>query len=85
MLDEHTANGNLAQARLVYAIASAFIAWCVQRGLLLRSPIDGLRSPPRAASRDRVLSDAEVSVLWAASAALGYCMCRSKSAVSRWF
>ena len=72
VLDEHTANANLAQARLVYAIVSAFFAWCVERGLLTHSPIEGLRSPARVAPRDRVLSDAELSVLWAASGALGY-------------
>ena len=72
VLDEHTANGKLAQARLVFAIVNTFFAWCVERGLLIRSPIEGMRSPARVAPRDRVLSDAEVSALWAASAALGY-------------
>lgn len=48
-------------------VLRAFFRWCVGRGILDRSPFEGISLPFKEVSRDRVLSDAElVSVIRAA-------------------
>ena len=41
-----------------------FFRWCVERGLLERSPAELVRAPSLEVSRDRGLSDEEVRAIW---------------------
>ena len=55
------------EANRVRASLSAFFAWCIGEGLLDNNPATGTgRRPER--SRDRVLTDAELKVIWEATA-----------------
>jgi integrase len=42
----------------------AFFTWCLRQGLCETNPTIGTESPKRAASRKRVLSDAELVAIW---------------------
>lgn len=48
------------------------MTWCVERGMIEVSPIAGMKPLSKEQSRERVLSDAELGALWAASDAEGY-------------
>ncbi|MEO8455253.1 MAG: integrase arm-type DNA-binding domain-containing protein [Sphingomicrobium sp.] len=52
--------GKPALPRNVFAHTRKLFAWAVERGDLERSPFDGMKSPPSVASRERVLTDAEL-------------------------
>jgi integrase len=53
-----------AVARITFATLRKLFRWAVSRGDLDRSPLEGADAPPAVPSRDRVLSDAELSSLW---------------------
>jgi integrase len=62
----------VALRRKVYAILSRLFRWAVGRGDIERSPLDGFEVPPAPVSRDRVLKDAELRLVWLAADKLGY-------------
>jgi len=57
-------------ARLVFAVVRKLFNWTVEKGLRDDNPADGLKGPPAAKARDRVLDDDEVRLFWQATAAL---------------
>ena len=59
--------GGPGAARSCYAVLSKFFGWCVHEGMLAVSPIVGTKAPPALTSRDRVLTDNEVWLVWQAS------------------
>lgn len=59
--------GKPALPRNVFAHARKLFSWAVERGDLERSPFEGLRTPPSVASRERVLSDDELRLVWLGS------------------
>ena len=59
-------------ARLMHATLRKLFKWAVSRGDLERSPIESMEAPAGPASRDRVLDDGELALIWEASDALGY-------------
>jgi integrase len=61
-----------ALKRNVYAVLRRLLRWAVGRGDLDRSPLEGFEAPPSVASRERVLSDVELALIWRASLSLGY-------------
>lgn len=61
-----------AVARLAHATLRILFRWAEGRGDIERSPIDGMASPPGVPSRDRVLSDDELALVWRAAGGLGY-------------
>lgn len=61
------ADGKLASAVSLHRVLSGFFNWSVSRGVLTVSPMHGLKPPARVADRDRVLSDDELRVVWAAA------------------
>lgn len=61
-----------ATASNLFAVLRRMFSWAVEREDLDRSPLEGMRPPPKPASRDRVLSDAELALAWRAADALGY-------------
>jgi integrase len=49
-----------------------FFNWCLERDLIQHAPTDRLTMPAKAVSRDRVLSDEELSAVWRAAETMGY-------------
>ncbi len=50
-----------------YATFRALFNWCVEQEYLTHSPITRMRAPNRLKSRERVLSDNEITKLWEAT------------------
>jgi integrase len=59
------ANGALAAIRKLFN-------WAVERGYVVTSPCAGTQRPAKAISRERVLSDAELTAVWRAAIAAPY-------------
>jgi integrase len=53
-------------------ICRRFFNWCLERDLIQYAPTDRLTMPAKEVSRDRVLSEEEVSDVWRAAEAMGY-------------
>ena len=66
------ARDKVATASLLFATLRRMMRWAVNRGDLERSPMEGMDAPAKAPSRDRVLSDDELRLVWNASYELGY-------------
>ena len=60
-----------AVARLAFAAMRKLFRWAVGRGDLERSPMDGMTCPVSVPSRDRVLTDEELALVWHAAAVIG--------------
>ena len=65
-------DGKPALPRNIFALVRKLFAWAVDRGDIERSPFEGFKGPPNVASRDRVLSDDELRLVWLGAAELGY-------------
>jgi integrase len=63
--------GNVGTRRKVYAILRRMFRWAISEGDLERSPLDGVEAPPAPASRDRVLADWEVRLIYEAAGCMG--------------
>lgn len=61
-----------AMRRNASAVLRQLFAWAVERGDLAMSPLIGSKLPPSVPSRDRVLSDAELALVWKAATAMDY-------------
>lgn len=61
-----------ALKRNVYAVVRRLFRWAVGRGDLDRSPLEGFEAPASVASRERVLTNEEIRLIWHASDRLGY-------------
>ena len=59
-----TTSGDVASNHVRKSL-SAFFSWCMQQGLLEQNPVVGTARRPEA-SRARVLSDAELKLIWTA-------------------
>lgn len=64
--------GKPALPRNVYAHVSKVFSWALERGDIDRSPFEGFKAPPAVASRERVLADDELALVWRASLRLSY-------------
>jgi integrase len=64
LLDGITDRGAATKANRVFAYLRNFFGWCIKRDLLKASPMEGLDKPGKEVSRDRVLSDEELSRIW---------------------
>lgn len=60
-----------ALRRGVFANVRKLFSWAVERGDIERSPFEGMKPPAVVASRDRILSDDELRLVWDASTDLG--------------
>jgi len=63
--------GRTATRRKLYAILRRMFRWAVSEGDLERSPLEGLEAPPIPQSRDRVLADWELQLVFEAAGDLG--------------
>lgn len=53
-----------SNANLTHAIFSAFLTWTVQNQYLDKNPLAGLKKPHKTTSRDRLLTDDEIRLIW---------------------
>jgi integrase len=60
-----------AVARLTHATLRKLFRWAISRGDLERSPLEGVEPPPAVPSRDRVLSDEELKLIWQGAIGIG--------------
>ena len=58
--------------RSLFAHTRKMFSWAVSEGFITRSPFEGLANPQAVTSRDRVLTDEEIKVVWQASYALSF-------------
>lgn len=61
-----------AARRNAFAVLRRLFRWAVSRGDLEVSPVREMDPPPAPPSRDRVLRDEELALVWRASIATGY-------------
>lgn len=64
--------GRVATSRNLFAVLRRLFNWAVSQGDLDHSPLTGMESPPVPKARDRVLSDAELALVWQGAGKLGY-------------
>jgi integrase len=61
-----------AVARLAHATLRKLFRWALSRGDLERSPLEGVDPPPAVPSRDRVLSDDELALVWGGAESISW-------------
>lgn len=71
LLDRKVDAGAAIMANRVLAAVRRLFNWAVERGILETSPCTGVKPPAAERSRDRVLSDDELRLVWRASEKLG--------------
>lgn len=72
LLDGIVDRGAPISANRVHAILRRFFNWCMERSILDASPIATVPAPSKETSRDRVLSDTELKLLWQACERVGW-------------
>jgi len=60
-----------ALRRNVFAVARRMMRWAKGRGMIEKNPLEGFEVPAAARSRDRVLRDSELCLIWEGSADIG--------------
>lgn len=71
ILDRLVDRGAEITANRTLALIRKFFNWAIERGLLETSPVRGMKAPTPEKSRERVLGDYELDLLWQASSASG--------------
>jgi integrase len=71
-LDGIVKAGRASMAGRTLAYARAAFHWAQKRGKVEHNPFQGLPISTSTATRERVLSDAEIAEVWAAASTLGY-------------
>jgi integrase len=72
LLDSIVDDGKAVTANRTLSVLSKMFGWCVERSILETSPCMGVKRPAVEISRDRVLSDDELALVWQAADRLGY-------------
>jgi integrase len=72
LLDSKVDDGSPIMANRVLATVRRLFGWCVERGILEISPCIGVKSPAPERSRDRVLVDGELRLVWKACDDIGW-------------
>jgi integrase len=67
MLDKIVANGAPVLANRVHSVVRKLFGWALEHEIIAVSPLAGLKAPAVEKSRDRVLSDDELSTVWNAA------------------
>jgi integrase len=60
IMDAAVSRGSAYQANRILSNIRKLFNWCVERGIVETSPINGLKAPTKEESRDRVLEDDEI-------------------------
>lgn len=63
--------GKNGSARHAFAAIRKMLNWMVEQGMLEISPCTGMKAPGKPGSRDRVLSDDELELIWKATVRMG--------------
>jgi integrase len=71
LLEALVESGTPILANRIFANLRALFRWLVEKDVLTASPMTGLRMPAPETSRDRVLSDDELPLIWRAAETLG--------------
>jgi integrase len=71
ILDHVVDGGAPIAANRTLAAVRKFFNWCVARDILAASPCAGVKPPSAERARDRVLSDDELRLVWAAADKIG--------------
>ena len=61
------AKGKVATRRNIFAVLRRLFRWAISQGDLERSPLEGMEPPPLPQSRDRVLADWELRLVFEAA------------------
>jgi integrase len=72
LLDAIVDDGRPVSANRTLATLRRLFNWSIERGIIERSPMVGIKTPVPETSRDRVLTDVEVNHLWQACEQIGY-------------
>lgn len=72
LLDRVVDRGSPVMANRSLAVARKFFAWCIGRSILEANPCLGVKAPAAEVTRDRVLSDHELALVWRAAESLGW-------------
>ena len=72
LLDGIVDRGVPVTANRTLTVARKMFSWAIERSLLETSPFDPVKPPTAEVSRDRVLSDPELVLLWRAADQVGY-------------
>src|SRR3984957_4243156 len=72
LLDEIVDRGAPIVANRTLAVFRRLCNWAIERGIIALSPCDKIKAPAAEESRDRVLSDDEVRLAWAAFERVGW-------------
>jgi len=71
LLDDIAEAGAPFSANRTLAAVRRLFNWCIERDILSANPCAGVRPPVQEVSRDRVLSDEELVLIWRAAGELG--------------
>lgn len=69
---DHVPATSPGYARNLYSVLRKMFTWAVSRGDIDRSPFEGFQGPRPVDSRDRVLSDDELRLVWLGSQQMEY-------------
>jgi integrase len=72
LLDGIVDRGSPYTANRTLAVLRRMCNWAIERGIIDNSPVEKIKPPGAETARDRVLSDDEVRLVWAAFDALGW-------------
>ena len=72
VIDAIVAEGTPSAANHALAAIRKFFNWSLERGMIEESPCAGITKPVRTATRERVLSEAELGRVWNAAESMGY-------------
>jgi integrase len=72
VLDAIVARGSPVTANRKFAQLRKMCRWAVSRGIIERSPVEGIDPPSAEKSRDRVLDTNELRLIWLAAGDLGF-------------
>lgn len=65
-------DGSLSMAGLTFRTASSVLGWAVDRGLIEANPCASVKAPAAPKARDRVLTDADIRLIWQACESLDW-------------
>ena len=72
LLEGMVDRGSAVNANRLLAVLRRMFNWCISRGLVDKNPCDKLTPPAPETSRDRVLSDDEIRLVWNAFSQVDY-------------
>jgi integrase len=72
MLDGIIDRGAPIRANRVFAQFRKMCRWAIARGVIERSPCEGMTAPSTETKRERVLDDAEIKLAWEAFESIGW-------------